>query len=596
MSFFPDCSFRVELDGGAYVAGRRNTGRVTLVLPEAVPRAERLEITFQGEAVAAYGTGKNRRVARHTFFDQRVEARLPPGGLAAGSHVIPFALDVPAGLAQAYRGDDCHIEHRVDLRLDVDWAIDPTMRSALAPTILPSRTAVAMEPVALRTPPDFHGKVCVELTLASRVVARGQPLRGMVALRTGHGESFSTLRLILVHFATIVMDRGDSRPMKAVYVELPVARLQRGESISFRLPTDGLPVDQRTGMIDLASSLRIELDPGILSSNRAYDVRIVVLPAGSPVSGSVARVALGTSRLQAVATALAAEMGGVAGPLPVLVRGEEAKIGWSLEDAAEGTALGARVALALPSLGLGLRVRPEGLFTRDTEETPAALRATCRVKSEPASPEITAAHVRAFLERACIEVASAREIELSDHRLAYRVALVDDGLATWRELAQRARRQAAAMASAIEDLPFGAGARASEDAWRTAAAIEGALFVPSLPAIVGVVRSIAAEAGEPRSVVSSVGVGSTSGKPWTRLEVRLADVLLPEAAVHSAPALELAPLRGMPVELEVISRSAVVALVPDVVSDPRPMLDAIEIILTWMLEIRGERRVYSAYR
>src|SRR5438093_11155434 len=110
MDIFPTCNFQLTLPGGVLLAGERNTGTVDLFLPEPITRAERLDFLFESLAVAGYGSGKTRSVYRRAMFAQPLEIAVR-GGMAAGRHSIPFALDLPPWLPSAYVGNDCSIMH-----------------------------------------------------------------------------------------------------------------------------------------------------------------------------------------------------------------------------------------------------------------------------------------------------------------------------------------------------------------------------------------------------------------------------------------------------------------------------------------------------
>ncbi len=590
--FFPDCEFEVRFDGGALRLGRKNEGAFVLKLPEPVPRAERLEAVFVTLASATSGSGNNRRVTYHTLFQAPLGFRFTKPGLDAGTHAIRFALELPESLGQAYLGEDCRIEHRVDLRLDVDWAVDPTARVDLFP-VRPPLAATPSEPAAFLTPSSLHPRICVELRLESRVVAQGEALRGVVALRAGHDESFARIELALFHCATITMRGGEKRLTELTRIDIPAASLKEGTAYRFELPTNGLPYDQRTGALDLSSVLRIELDPGPLSSNRHVDHAIVVLPRGTRVEGDAAPAAVGAARLRQIASTLASEIGWSASEGNVLVHGREGPVTVTVEDATRGPELAALVAVSLPDPGLGLRIRPEGLLVRATEETPSTLSPRFVVRAEPESPFVPLSAVRAFLEQACVGLEQARDVELSDHRLAYRVLLAEDGVRSWRRIVSLAHEQARAVVEATKALPFG-GEPAHLAAWRAAEREEEAFLVASRPALVGVARTVRTLAGELRRFEAVLSVAWTASGPSTRLDVRVHDVELPVDAKLEGEGMRA--LREIFPDVSVTSAASLAATRKGIPADPRTLLPALDAAVRWFLEARGERRVDAPYR
>src|SRR4051794_40669443 len=133
MSLLPKCSFEVLLEGGVFVPGSRVEGTLVLTAPEPIVRAEHVHLVFTTSAWAGYSSGKSRSVLRRSVFVAPFRIALPPPALAAGTHRFPSAVDVPPWLPPGYQGDDCAIEHVIETRLDVGWAIDP--KKKLFPTI-----------------------------------------------------------------------------------------------------------------------------------------------------------------------------------------------------------------------------------------------------------------------------------------------------------------------------------------------------------------------------------------------------------------------------------------------------------------------------
>jgi hypothetical protein len=601
MSVFPTCQFALRLDSpdNRLIAGRTNRGWLILDLPEPVSRAERVELTFRCNAWAVYGSGKNRSTWRRGLLWKPLGLELPEGGLAAGRHTIPFTVDIPDGVGQAFAAYSCGMEHLVELRLDVDWAVDPTAQLVLFTGTARPPVQAAKAPLSLRTPSSFHPVMAVELDLASQVIVQDQTLEGSVAIRFGHNEDFVSLSVILYQGATITMGRGDLRLDEVARCELDASALRRGETVRFRFSTQGLPYDEANGSIDLKNLLRLQLDPGPLSSNRYVDIPLTTLHRGSAVVGGSAPQLLGSSRLHVLASALAAESGLAVGRHPILVEGRDASVAFNVEDGARDGELGAIVSLAFLPLGLGLRSREAGVFVAKTEETPAALEGRYVVRSEPNSPHVPKALVRAFLEQLCLGLDAVELLQLSDHRLSLRVPMTNDDGASWQSVVALARRQARGAALAIGSLPFTAPG-ALPEAWAAAAREEHATLHAHLPALFGLVRSVPTLAGEQRRFTADlVTAWDEGGRPTTQLHVQLHDVELPEAVRAPGAVLDGEGMRAFRAhfpEVEVETPSFFGGVAPGVVSDPRKLLPALDAAVQWVLDVRGERRVDAPYR
>src|SRR5947209_4471887 len=125
MALFPKASFKIMVPDGLIIPGTRVDGELVVEVPEAIPRAEHVELVFRSIAWAGYGSGKNRSVVRREMYQAPLIVDLPKDvPLAAGEHRYPFKLDLPYWLPPPYKGSDCAIEHTIETRVDVDWAID----------------------------------------------------------------------------------------------------------------------------------------------------------------------------------------------------------------------------------------------------------------------------------------------------------------------------------------------------------------------------------------------------------------------------------------------------------------------------------------
>ena len=597
MDLFPECQFRVLLAGGALQAGQRNLGTLELQLPEDVPRAEHVDLVFRSDAVAGYGSGKHRTVLVRTMVLQPLRIDIPPGGLRAGVHTFPFALDMPPWLPSAYVGSDCSIRHTIELRLDVDWAIDP--KATLAPLVVPApppQPAVA-RPLARRSPGTLHEAIALEVQLDRDVVRQDEPITGEIALRTGHEVPFDAVVLSLIHVARVSMGRGDARDRLAVSLQIPAERLRGGESVRFRFDGGALPTTNRNNHLDLSSLLRVALDVSWWTLNRAFDLPIEVVSTRASVTDveGAQRVALGEARMRIVANELAARTGLRAGETPVLVEGREGAVAFSLEDASRGGESAAAEVFTFPDLHLGARSRPLGVLPIGSSLAPAPLDQRFALKC--ATERVDQEALRAFFARALSNASGTEHLEVSDHRIALRRVGVDDP-AWWLEAARAAQARAKEIAAAIAALPFAdPSARA---AWTAAASEESAHLVPHLPAISGVRRAVRTVGGDLRELSASVETRWDGDEATTRIDVDL-DTPLPAHAIPSlldpAPTDDLLrALRSAYAHLEAASPTHLVAIAQGFAADPRPALAALDTVLAWTLRARGERRADAPYR
>lgn len=593
---FPECLFFVELDGGGPLLGADTEGVVRLRTEAPIPRAKALTARFVVSEEAVEDAHEHPEHRRRIHYERQLSFPIP-NGLAAGEHRFPFVLTLPASLPQPYAGAQDQITYTLDLRLDVDWALDPTHRVAFEPRIAPL-APVRGEALALRPPP--HEGVAVEMTLASSVVAQGEPLDVRVAVRSDRDRPLEQLRLVLCHrcVATTFGSGAPVREREARFVDLPVEKLRSGETVSVRLRTDGLPFDQRTSMLALSSVLRLTLRPkGVLSTSATWDVDIVVVPRGTVVEPAASRPAIGSDRLRATLRDLAVPNGLALADHGARLEGRDGPVRVVLSDAAGLTEHGARVELGFPALGLGLEAKPAallgGLVVRATPETPATFASRLAIVVVPESPHLTAAMFRGLVETACEGLTEATELGLSDEALGYRERLPSDDSEVWAAVVARARAKARALREAIAELPLGAPS-VSREAWEATAREEEAIFVPSRPALVGLERSVRTLTGEPRVVRATLGTMWDGDRPLARLEVEVVSAALP-----ASPSLDgeaMVALRALLPEVEVVSRARFVASGAPLPADPRVLLPALDAALRWVLEARGERAVVAPYR
>jgi hypothetical protein len=583
---FPTCTFRLTLPGGALRAGHRNHGTVDLELPEPIRRAEHVDFLFQTVAIAGYGSGKTRSVVRRAMFAQPLQIEVR--GLSAGRHAFPFALDLPAWLPPAFNGNDCSISHVIDLRLDVDWALDP--HATFLPVVYPVPRVARRAPLTMRSPDHFHPEIAVELTLDSAVFVQGSRVSGRVALRTGHRAELDAIVITLGHTARVSMVRNDLRPSSAHIVRIPGDALRSGQAVPFVFPVADLAPTSANGFLDITPRIEVALDLAWWKTNQAFAVALDVLPPGSSLADAPAADALlGESRLSAVARDVAQRTGTIAGTPPVLVSGKHGAVTFTVEDASRGSEIAAREIHTFPDLGLHLRSRPIGLLPILSTIAPESVSDRWAIR---ASSTIVDPILASFLTSFLTDAAGVDELELSDHRLVLRRLLRADDLQSWLAAVEYTAARARNIADAISALPF---PREGAPAWSGTASEEGAFLLPHLPAIVGIRRALRVSSGEQREAVCAI---VTNGET-TRVEVALDAPLPPEAiaALHAETPDDLVrALRETFESVEAPSPQHITAVAKGFMPDPRKLLPALDTILVWSLRARGERRMDIPYR
>jgi hypothetical protein len=597
MALFPKCSFQVLLSGGVFVPGSRVDGTLVVTAQEPIPRADHIELAFRTNAWAGYGSGKNRRVVRRTVFNAPFRVDVPNELLPAGTHRFPFAVDVPAWLPPGYRGADCAIEHEIETRLDVDWAIDP--KATVYPVIYPAPQQGQRTTLNTRSPLGFHETIVLEVTLASSVLAIDEPLLGQIALRSGHAARFDAIELSFASVARITMGRGDGRyGPQASKIRIPAQALRSGEAVPFQIPSHPLFLPSfRTSFIDHDLVLAVSVDiPWALDA--AFDIPLLVLPRGSTIHGDAAASVVGSERLQRLAAAMAQSTGLREGRAPVLVEGAVGPVGLRIADAPREARLGIDVDLTFPDVELGIAFRPLGMLEgfRESPLLPAALanRYLLRCTNEDAT-------VSSFLNTVLDDLAQADEIRFSDHHLGLHFPLPNDEPERMVAIARAAHARAKAIGDAVTRLPFPAAILAAQPAWQATAAEQNAFLVPTGPSLHGLSFRARVLGGEERAIGATIRTVWTKEGPVNHIDVDLRAAPLSEAACaeleSESPTDRAQALRAAFPEAHVHAQGRGATLErADWSADPRALLPAIETFFWWLLEVRGERRADAPYR
>lgn len=603
MALFPKCSFKVLVSNGHVVPGARLDGVLVINAPEPIPRADHIDLACKSSAWAGYGSGKNRRVVRRNMWlaPFRVEVNADP--MPAGEHRFPFSVDVPAWLPPGFKGNDCGIEHEIAVRLDVDWAVDPTAR--LAPVVtLPPRVG-ARSALTVRSFPGFHDSIVVEVTLASSVIAHDEPLRGHVALRSGRDARFDAIVLAYLGSATVTMGQGDLRTGGSNSIRIPAEALRGGEAVAFQFPpSQHVPPSFRSAFIDHDVLLRVSADIA-WAVDPAFDLKLDVLPAGSPLHGETSESIVGGERLRRIAVAMAEATGLGVGRAPTLIEGNVGPVAVRIVDAPRGGRLGIDVDITFPDVELGIDFRPLGLLEgfRTSPLLPASLsdkyllRCTPIDAREPVPDDDAKELMRLVLD----DLAGAEELRLSDHHLGAHFALPDDGGERMVSLARASHAKAKAILGAVTRLPFPAAMTGARPAWQATAAEQNALLVPTGPTLHGLSMRARVLTGEQRTVTMSIRTVWAKAGPSTHVDVDLRDAPLPKGAwaelESASPAGALRAVRAVFPSVHVRAQGSSATLErPDVTGDPRELLSAIASFFDWVLSARSERRVDAPYR
>lgn len=600
MALFPKCTFAVSL-ARPVVAGGHLQGTVVMTAPEDIPRAEAVELVFQTEARAVYGSGKNRSVKRATLFSKALGSRLA-GILEKGTHELPFDIELPPWLPPALEGGRCSIQHSMGVRLDVDWAIDPDASFAPVIALPPRRTAAT--PTLIRSGQSVHATMIVEIGLRSTTVVQGGALEGSIAVRGAEGQSLEGLELAIVDHATVTFARGDRRALKEARYRWPAEKLRGGASVPFRVTVDpSFPPTFRNGYIDHDLMLEVRL---IVPWRRdpAFSIPLEVLPAGSNVEGDSGELIVGNERMRAIARSMARERGLSEGRYPVLVEGTFGPVSARLVDSPKASTPGIEVELTFPSVDLGLTLRPRGLLDLGGASLlPEGLTAAyvLRRAAIPGAAPVAEQAVSSFIAAVTRDLEHAAELRLSDHRLAFRVPLPTDGEAEYRAVARQAIEKAEQVWRAIAALPAPAAVGDNIRAWHALASEQSAFSVPCQPAVVGVVVASRVLGGEERSLRATLRSVWEEARPvGVEWDVDLGAMPLPSAArarLAEQPLAEAAPaLSAHFVEIEAEEVGAVTLRAEGWRDDPRGWLEGLEAFFAWTLEERGERTSQSAYR
>jgi hypothetical protein len=602
MALFPSCTFRVLQSSQVVVSGSRLEGTLEVDVPDDIPRAEQVQMFFRSKAWAGYGGGKNRTVVRREMFLAPMRVDLPEGAaLAKGTHRYPFALDIPPWLPPGFSGPDCAVEHQLEARIDVDWAIDP--KTKYRPTVMfpPSRGS-RRAPATIRSPPGFHDDLVLEVSLASTVIAQNEGLAGSIALRSGHAARFDAVVLTYQGVATIAMGRGDRRPASGLTLRIPAEQLRSGQSVPFHFTgIEAVMPSFRNGFIDHEVVLKVAVDIS-WAIDPTFEVLLQVLPYGSIVYGDAHALAVGGERLRQFSLAMAQATGLAEGRPPTFIEGPIGPAFVHVSDGPRDGRIGVEVDIAFPDVALGIVFRRLGVLEafRTSPLLPAPLDAQYLLRTEPPGegrPSMGDDALRLFFQAALGDLKNADEVRFSDHQLGMHFPIANDDTELMLQVARFAQFKAKSLVEAITHLPFPEGTAHARPAWQSTATRESAFLVPSGPSLHGLVLRARILGGEERWLGATLRTTWQDGAPATHIDADLRGAPLPrDAAAELERGERLDAVRATFPTLEAHSPEHVTLERPGFTEDPRTLLPALEAFFFWVLESRRERRANQPYR
>ncbi|MDB4942347.1 MAG: Arrestin (or S-antigen), N-terminal domain [Labilithrix sp.] len=584
MALFPKATFEVLVPDGRIAIGGVTRGIVVLDTARDIPRVSELVVELVSIARFRYPAVWDR-----VLFTAKARVTQPPV-LAKGTHRIPFEIETPSWLPPTFFDELTDVEHRVDVRLDVAWGLDPSTR--LQPPVVLRPREGHREPVRLRLPPAFHARARIELVVDSRVVRQGEPVLGHVELLQGTIEPYPGITLLLMR--NVATGSETSWWSNDASVLVSAAALAAGQPVAFEIPADAVSRPSfRTGFVDNAVYLGVMLQNDFASFLvRAHRVALEVLPRGSIIHDDLG----GASVLRGRAAQVAAATGLREGDGSCLAEGEPAGLTLRIHETTAATGRELEVSIGYPDLGLGLELRElsplHAALARAT--LPAFPRHQPVAKRDDLPPSFFADLFR--------DVPPEGQPSLSDYQLGIRFGLVDGSAEHLLDRTRWAIAHAHRVAAVIDTLPFPTPVpAAAADAWRACARSTRALLVPSAPTLSGLPFHRLTADQQDRAFTATLTTVWKDGAPRDRVFLYLGEARLPESAIgplenHAFPD-GLAALRAVFSAAHVTSSGEVLTLERSAwSSDPATLLPVLEAVIDWIMRERGELRNTSAYR
>lgn len=593
MSLFPTCRFELLLQEGTLVAGTTHHAYLRVVAPVAIERAEHLFISFHTEAVAGYGSGKNRSVVSRTIFVMPFKVDIPPGGFPAGDYRYPIALNVPEWLPPNFTGPDCHVRTHADVRLGVDWAVDPT--ASFPVPVRPGPRSGVRTPVSIRSPRGFHQAVTLEVSMPSSSLLVDEAVSGTVLLRSGRDSKFDAVVLCLELAARVRMGNDDVRVTDLARVRISKEALLSGAPVPFLFPSLGGATTALNHWISLEPRLSVSLDVP-WAFDPQFSVPLDVYPIGSELRDPAALGGLSVDRLARVAAEVAEATGLTPGRPPCLVAGSVGMVRFAVFDSPEGGRMGALGSFSFPDLDLALDFHPIGLLEgfRGENLLPPGLARRYVVRSH--EQRLPRSLLEAFFARVLQGLEDHLEFHMTDHDMRIRGEIPQDDTRTFVAFTEAVREKARLLDIAIRELPFPAALTGAEAAWVSCARAEGATLVPHRPAIIGAQRVVRLALGEPRVFDVSLSTHWRKSGPTTRLDLSLGDLELPKNAADALGATPLPAVRARFSSVTFGVGGHLVAEGDGVTRTPADLMPAADALIDFLLDLRGDRRNEGPYR
>jgi hypothetical protein len=585
MALYPQVEFDLSFMRTGLRAGELNKGELTLrVLDASIERVEHVDLHIacvgRAEVPKVVGIG----IQTWTRPIAEISSRVPlPSVLAHGHHTFPVEIQVPATLPANIEKGDWSILTTARIRLSVDWAHDPAVDMPL--DVVPAQQQHAHESVVVRSPRNFYQADLLEVSLASNVVRIGEPLTGAIALRSSSPDDYT----VTVKLRNLLLASGHAVDSYAPVLEIPKRNLLGGSAVSFSIPTGPLCPLVRTDCMIAEASLQVAVATFFHSAT--FDVPVVIAPSNARITGTTALHTVGNDRLTAAAKEIARGTPlRAAVALPDLAEGEVAFIWVTIFDALVDGHFGVGAVLRFPSLCMGLHARTI-VESFAEASTPHGYDEQFGIRFDTKTIAIKERAAATFLKDVLRELREWTTLEFSDTELRVTTAMATSSTKALVEFAQFACAFATKFANAIRALPFPEAMAAWAPAWRAAEVQERALLVASGPTLHRIKREVRVSNGEVRAFGATLDVLWTRAGERTRLVllVELGEDLHKHTKVLSSPLL--APARALFPEIS-LGTDGVIELARDGGDlSPANNLPALDTVIAWYLEVRGERVV-----
>jgi Arrestin (or S-antigen), N-terminal domain len=605
VAVFPKCSFELVLPGNVLVAGARADVILDLVTQEPIAHSKSVDLHFRSDIwLDHYNPRTRSATTQESAFVTLLKVDVPGGFLPAGRHRFHFALDLPPSLPPSFGRDKCWVEHTLEARLDVDWAIDPVAKFSPAVVMGPVRDVYS--PMTGRRAVGSRSNAVLEVVLASDVVAFGEPIEGQIALRGELDAACESIELSLMSRATSPLIYTNYLQWTNASLRIAASALRSGVAVPFQLP-GGLGVAPSFGhaLLSYDHYLAVKVDLPWSINSTVVEYPLQILPRGSVLDAGAAAGSIGVDRLRMIAAVMAQGSGLETGEPPTLVEGTVECVTVRVTDAPERGELGIDVDFGYPDVELGIELRPRGLLDgrRGRAGLPPGLADHYALNRSPkgARPAVDDAAFEAFAAAALADLGDVRRVRFSDHHLGVHIAVAKDDPTWLVAVARAARARASAIAEAIARLPFPTSVASSRPAWLATAAEQGAFLVPTGPSLHGLTFRVREPGGDERAFGVTLRTLWGPDGPLTRVDVELREAPLPGAAKAEiegeATSERLRPVRAMFPSARVLGEGQGVVLErPSFTAEPRSLLPALEALFWWVFEARGERRQGSPYR